>query len=359
MDRRRFLVTSLGGALAASLTADAQSVGKTPHVGFLRVGTPPPSYVEPFRQGLRELGNVEGHSIRIEYGLGREVEQLPDIANALVRMKLDVLVASGTPSVLPARDATSTIPVVFVAAIDPVAIGLVTSLARPGGNVTGLTALHTDLTGKRLELLKEVLPSLSRVAFLVHAANPGHAQYVREAELAARNLGVQLQVLPVRGPDDFEEAFRRARGANGLVQVDDAMLTANLAKLIELAARYRIPAVYGDATTDVRAGGLMSLGPNYSDLYRRAATYVHKILKGAKPGNLPIEQPTRFDLVINLKTAKALGLTIPPRCWRGRIRSLNRRTANVASDHDSSYGSHSHGSELCPGGHEGGCFRCH
>jgi putative tryptophan/tyrosine transport system substrate-binding protein len=164
----------------------------------LRVGTPPPSYIEPFRQGLGDLGYVEGQNIVIEYGLGRSVEQLPDIASELVRRKVDVLVASGTPSVQPARNATRTIPVVIVAAIDPIGIGLVTSLARPGGNVTGLTALHTDLTAKRLELLKEILPTLSRVAFLSHAANPGHAQYVHEAEVAARTLGVQLQVLPVR-----------------------------------------------------------------------------------------------------------------------------------------------------------------
>ena len=310
--RRAFLAGLSGSLLAAPLAAHAQQATNVPRIGFLRVGSPPPSYIDPFRKGLSDLGYVEQQNIVFEYGLGRTVEQLPDIASDLVRRKVDTLVASGTPSVRPARNATTTIPVVFVAAIDPVGIGLVTSLARPGGNVTGVTALHTDLTGKRLELLKEILPKLTRVAFLSHVANPGHAQYVREAELAARTLGVQLQVLPVRGPDDFEEAFRRARGAGALVQVDDAMLTANLAKLIELAARYRLPAIYGDATTDVQAGGLMSLGPNYSDLYRRAATYVAKILKGAKPGELPIEQPTRFDLVINLKTAKALGLTIPP-----------------------------------------------
>jgi putative tryptophan/tyrosine transport system substrate-binding protein len=310
--RRAFLAGLSGSLLAAPLAAHAQQATNVPRIGFLRVGSPPPSYIDPFRKGLSDLGYVERQNIVIEYGLGRTVEQLPDIASDLVRRKVDTLVASGTPSVRPARNATTTIPVVFVAAIDPVGIGLVTSLARPGGNVTGVTALHTDLTGKRLELLKEILPTLSRVAFLSHAANPGHAQYVHEAEVAARTLGVQLQVLPVRGPDDFEEAFRRARGASALVQVDDAMLTAHLAKLIELAARHRLPAIYGDATTDVRAGGLMSLGPNYSDLYRRAATYVDKILKGATPSDLPIEQPTRFDLVINLKTAKALGLTIPP-----------------------------------------------
>ena len=286
MDRRAFLAGAVA-FLAAPVAADAQQARKVHRIGFLRVGTPPPTYIEPFRNGLNDLGYVEGQNIFIEYGLGGSVEHLPDMAAQLVHRLVDVLVASGSPSVLPARSATKTIPVVMVAAIDPIGIGLVTSLARPGGNITGLTALHTDLTGKRLELLKEILPTLSRVAFLSHAANPGHAQYVREAELASRTLGVQLQVLAVRGPDDFEEAFRRARGASALVQVDDAMLTANLAKLIELAARYRLPAIYGDATTDVRAGGLMSLGPNYSDLYRRAATYVDKILKALSRGTCP------------------------------------------------------------------------
>jgi ABC-type uncharacterized transport system substrate-binding protein len=267
------VILAVGLALAP-LHAEAQQAGKVHHIGFLRVGSPPPSYIEPFQQGLNRLGWVEGQNIVIEYGLGQSVEQLPDIAAKLVGLKVEVLVASGTPSVLPARNATRTIPVVFVAAIDPIGIGLVTSLARPGGNVTGLTALHTDLIGKRLELLKETLPRLSRVALLSPSANPGHAQYVREAELAARSLGVQLQVLPVRGPDDFEEAFRRARGASALVQVDDSMFIAHLPQLIELAARHRLPAIYGDATTDVRAGGLMSYGPSFPDLYRRAAGYV-------------------------------------------------------------------------------------
>src|SRR5262245_46785575 len=312
MNRRAFVCGLTLGTLATPLAGEGQQVGKVPRIGVLRVGTPPPSYIEPFRKGLSDLGYVEGQNIVIEYGLAQRVEQLPDIASGLIRRNVDVLVASGTPSVLPARRATTTVPVVIVAAIDPVGIGLVPSLARPGGNITGLTALHTDLTGKRIELLKEMLPTLSRVAFLSHVANPGHAQYVREAERAAAMLGVQLQVLAVHGPHDFEDAFRSARGASALAQVDDAMLTANLATLIELARRYRLPAIYGDATTDVRAGGLMSLGPNYSDLYRRAATYVDRILKGAKPGDLPIEQPTRFDLVITLRTAKPLDLTIPP-----------------------------------------------
>jgi len=297
--------------LASAPLAAAQPAGKVHRIGILRVGPPPPSFIEPFRQGLRELGYVEGQNIAFEFGLARDVKQIPDVAAGLVRLKVDVLVASGTPSVLPARNATRTIPVVFVTALDPVATGVVASLARPGGNVTGFTAFHADLTGKRLELLKEVLPKLSRVAVLSRVTNPGHAQYVREAELAARVLRVELQILPVRGPSDFEGAFHAARGADALLQVDDAALTAHRRQLVELAARNRLPGIYGFREF-VELGGLLAYGPDYGDMYRRAATYVDKILKGAKPRDLPVEQPRKFDFVINLKTAKALGITIPP-----------------------------------------------
>jgi ABC-type uncharacterized transport system substrate-binding protein len=267
--------------------------------------------MQPFRQALSRLGYVDGQNIIIEYGLAQSVEQLPDVAAELIRRKVDVVLASGTPSVVPARNATSTIPVVFVGAIDPKATGVVTSLARPGENVTGVSGLFADVTGKRLELLKEILPSLSRVVFLSRAANPGHADYAREAELAARALHVQLQVILVSSANDFEEAFRRARGADAILQLDDAMFTSERVRLVELAAAHRLPVVYGPRDF-AELGGLLALGPNYSDLYRRAATYVDKILKGAKPGDLPIEQPPTFELVINLKTARALGLSIPP-----------------------------------------------
>jgi putative ABC transport system substrate-binding protein len=310
ISRRAFLATVTGGLLVAPRAAAAQQVGKVPRIGMLRFGPPPPSFIEPFRQGLRELGYVEGQSLIIEYGLARSVAQLPEVAAELVRLKVDVLVASGTPSVLPARNATRTIPVVFVAAIDPVATGVVASLARPGGNVTGVSAVHADLTAKRLQLLKEVLPKLLRIVFLVRAASPATAQYVKEAELAARTLGIQLQILTVRDPDDFEGAFSAAHGASALLQVDDAMLTAHRTRLADLALKNRLPTISGLSET-VEAGGLMSYGPHYGDLYRRAATQVHKISRGAKPADLPVEQPTRFELVINLKTAKALGLTIP------------------------------------------------
>jgi putative tryptophan/tyrosine transport system substrate-binding protein len=296
--------------LIAPLAADAQQPGRVHRIGFLRVGPPPTTWIENFRQGLRELGYVEGQNVTIEFGLAPSAAKLPDIAADLVRRKVDVLVASGTPSVLPARNATRTIPVVFVAAIDPVATGVITSLARPGGNVTGVTAMHADVTGKRLELLKELLPKLSRIAFLVRATSPATAQYVKEAELAARTLGAQLQVLAVSDPPDFEGAFSAARGAGALLQVDDAVFTAHRSRIAELALENRLPTMFGVSDL-VEAGGLMSYGPHYGDLYRRAATQVHKILKGARPADLPVEQPTKFEMVINLKTAKALGLTIP------------------------------------------------
>jgi putative ABC transport system substrate-binding protein len=239
------------------------------------------------------------------------VAQLPDVAAELVRHKVEVLVASGTASVLPARNATRTIPVVFVAAIDPVSTGVVASLARPGGNVTGVSGAQTDLTGKRFELLKELFPKVSKIALLVREPSPDTARYVREAEHAARTLAIHLQVLTVRGPGDFEGAFGAARGAGALVQVPDAMLTAHRAQLAALALKFRLPTMSG-LSEMVEAGGLMAYGSSLGAIHRTAAALVHKILKGAKPSDLPVEQPTKFELVINLKTAKALGLTIPP-----------------------------------------------
>lgn len=308
--RRTFLATVACGLLAAARGAPAQQIGKVYRIGLLRVGSPPPGFIEPFRQGLRELGYVEGQSIIIEYGLAENVAQLPELAARLLRLKVDLLVASGTPSVVPAKNAASTVPVVFVAAIDPVATGVVTSLARPGGNVTGVSAVHADAMGKRLQLLNELVPKASRIAFMVRATSPATAQYVKEAELAARTLGMQLQILAVRDAGDLEGAFASAQGASALLQVDDAMLTAQRTRIADLALKNRLPTISG-LREMVEVGGLMSYGPHYGDLYRRAATQVDKILKGAKPADLPVEQPTKFELVINLKTAKALGMTIP------------------------------------------------
>jgi putative ABC transport system substrate-binding protein len=205
------------------------------------------------------------------------------------------------------------VPVLFVAAFDPVATGVVTSLARPGGNVTGLTAVFSDMTGKRLEFLKEMLPALTRVALLTRPTNPGHQQYVQQTQVAARLLRVELEVLAINSPDDFEPSFRRAAaaGISALIQIDDGMFTVHRQWLVELATKYRIAGAYGPREF-VDLGGLMALGPSYSDLYRRAASYLDKILKGAKPADLPVEQSAKFELILNLKTAKALGLNIAP-----------------------------------------------
>jgi putative tryptophan/tyrosine transport system substrate-binding protein len=308
--RRREVVALLASAVY-SLGSRAAADEKLRRIGILRIGAPPPSFIEPLREGLRRLGYVEGQNIVIEYGIAESVEELPRLAADLIRRNIDILIASGTPAVVPARNATQTIPAVFIAALDPVATGVVASLARPGGNVTGLTALFADLTGKRLELLKEVFPSLSSVAFLSRATNPGHEQYVKEAEVAARKLNVQVQTISVKGPDHLEEAFRTAERAEAVVQIDDAMFTAHRRELVRLALLHRLPGIYGPREF-VDLGGFAALGPSYSDLYLRAATYIDRILKGAKPADLPVEQPTKFELVINLQTAKALGITIPP-----------------------------------------------
>jgi ABC-type uncharacterized transport system substrate-binding protein len=309
--RRTFLATATAVLLAVPGVARAQPGKQVPRVGVLRLGPLPPSAIESFRQGLRELGYVEGQSIILEYGVAQSVPQLPDVAAALIRRHVDVLVASGTASVFPARNATSTLPVVFVAAIDPVATGLVASVARPGGNVTGVSADQAALTGKRLELLKEVLPTLSRIALLVREPSPDTARYVKEAERAARTLATPLQILTVRDPGDFEGAFRAAQGASALVPASDSLFTAHRVQLAALALQYHLPTMHG-LSDMVEAGGLMAYGPNLGHIHRLAATQVHKILQGAKPADLPVELPTTFELVINLKTAQTLGLTIPP-----------------------------------------------
>ena len=311
MIARRGFLSGVACGLAAGRLAAAQPATKVSRVGLLRIGAFPPTFIEPFRAGLRELGYVEGQGLLIEYGVAEDVAMLPDTAARLIRLKVDVLVASGTPSVLPARNASRTTPVVFVAAIDPVATGVVSSLARPGGHVTGVSAVHADVMGKRLQLLTELLPRLSRIGLLVRATSPATPQYVKEAELAARTLKVQMQVLTVRDPSEFDAAFSAAQGVSALLQVDDAMLTAHRTRLADLALRHRLPTISGLSET-VEAGGLMSYGPHYGDLYRRAAAQVAKILRGANPADLPVEQPTRFELVLNLRTAKALGLAIPP-----------------------------------------------
>jgi putative ABC transport system substrate-binding protein len=306
---RLAIVLVFGYLLTMIPAAEAQQAGPVYRIGFLRNGPPPQTFIEGFRQGLRELGYVEGRNIAIEYSLAESADHLPDAAAKLVSLNVDVIIASGT--VAAAKNATRTIPIVFVASIDPVATGIVDSLAHPGGNVTGFAGIHADLMGKRLELLRELIPGLSRVSLLSQAMNPGNAEDIRQAELATPALGLQLQVVAIRDADDFERAFKEMRGASAVVQLDDVLFTTYRKQIVELAARERLPAIYGFSEF-ANAGGLMSYGSDLPDQYRRAATYVDKILKGAKPADLPVQQPTKVQLVINLKTAQAMGLEIPP-----------------------------------------------
>ena len=316
MDRRAFIGTLAGGLLAAPYAAEAQQAAKIFRIGYLALN-PTPHFQEAFRQGLRDLGYVEGRNLVIEARDAEgKLERLPALAAELVALKVDVIVTSGTPAALAAKQATRTLPIVFTAVADPVTSRLVTSLAQPGGNVTGLSVLAPELVGKCLEQLKQAMPAVSRVAVLWH---PGamtertDKDMLKRAEVAAQALGVRLQVLEARGPADFDRAFTemtRAR-ADALAVLTSSMLFGERRRLVGLAAKNRLPAVY-PWREGVDAGGLMAYGPDLGDLLRRVATYVDKILKGAKPADLPVEQPTKFELVINLKTAKALGLTIPP-----------------------------------------------
>jgi putative tryptophan/tyrosine transport system substrate-binding protein len=316
VDRRAFFSTLAGGLLAAPLAADAQTAGKVYRIGVLEPTSMAlnAANLEAFRQGLRELGYVEGRNMTIEYRSadGRS-ERFPDLAAELVRLKVDVILTRGTPAVIAAKNATGTIPVVMAASGDPVLSGVVASLARPGGNVTGLSAIVVEVSGKRLELLRQVIPGISRIAGLFNMSNPNDALQWKEAEIAASSLRVQLQLLDVRKPGDFARAFDAAtkQRAGALVVGLDALTWANHRPIVDLAAKQRLPAIYGGREF-VDAGGLIAYGVSYPHLYRRAATYVDKILKGAKPADLPVEQPTKLELVINLKTAKALALTIPP-----------------------------------------------
>jgi putative ABC transport system substrate-binding protein len=317
MERRTFLATLAGGLLTAPLAAKAQPREKVPRVGYLSPGSPSEPFrrrrFEAFRQGLRELGYVEGQNIAIESRWAEgKYDRYSALAADLVRLKVDVIVAVGGRATQDAQQATRTIPIVMSVVIDPVGSGLVSSLARPGGNVTGLTIMASDLVGKQLELLKEVVPKVSRVALLWNPANPGSAPQLREAEAAARALGVRLQTLEARGPQEIDSAFAamtRER-AGALLILPDAIFGNQRRQIAELAAKRRLPSLLGVGEY-AEAGGLMTYSANNLDLERRAATFVDKILKGAKPADLPVEQPAKFELVINLRTAKAIGLTIP------------------------------------------------
>jgi putative ABC transport system substrate-binding protein len=292
--------------------AEAQQPAKVPRIGLLRPGSPPDAFVEAFRQGLRDLGYVEGKNIVVEYRWAEgKNERLPGLAADLVQLGVNVIVPGGNPATRAAQKATSTIPVVMSATTDPVAAGFVASLARPNGNITGVATLLEGLGGKRLELLKEVLPKASRVGVLYdRAANLSDLQ---ETQDVARTLAVQLKMLEVRDLNDFENAFEAAKtGRIGAINVlSSAFFYAHRARITNLATKSRLAAIY-EHREFVEAGGLMSYGPAFRDLFRRAAAYVDKILKGANPANLPVEQPTKFEFIINLKTAKQIGLTIPP-----------------------------------------------
>ena len=305
------------GLLGAPLAAEAQP-GKVFRIGILATvspGDPAGARLwEAFFQGLRELGYVEGQNIAVERRFSEgKAERLPDLAAELVRLKVDVIVAGGSPPPIAAKRATGTIPIVMTNQSDPAGSGLVASLARPGGNITGLSLLSPELVGKQLELLKEVIPRVSRVAVLRNPTNETHALSLKELEDAARSLRVQLQMFQARDPDEFDRAFvamARER-VRTLLILGDPMFFLHRTRIADLAAKQRLPTM-AVAREFAEAGGLMAYGPNLSDLLRRAATFVDKILKGAQPADLPVEQPTKFELVINLKTAKALGLTIPP-----------------------------------------------
>ena len=312
-----FAVPLALGLLAAPRTPAAQSAAKMPRIGFLVGGSAndPLSSTDAFRQGLRDHGYVEGRTIAIEYGYAEgRLDRFTDLASGLARLPVDVIVAPGTVAAQAARKATATIPIVIVLAGNPVGDGLVSSFARPGGNVTGLTmSVDHVIGGKYLELLKEVVPTISRVAILWNPLTAPHTVMLKETEPAARALGMTLQPVPAGRPDEIDGAFAamsRAR-SEGVVILADPMFTSVRRRIVELATKARLPTMYGDGLV-MEAGGLMSYGPSLPDLFRRAAGYVDRILKGAKPGELPVERPTKFALVVNLKTAKALGLTIPP-----------------------------------------------
>ncbi|MGH7825112.1 MAG: ABC transporter substrate-binding protein [Candidatus Binatia bacterium] len=316
--KRKVIGLTLSAMLSALCSvALAQQPGKVPRVGYLT--GPSLSFqlrrTEALRQGLHDLGYAEGKGIVIEWrGADGKLDRLPALAAELVRFKVDIIITAGSPATRAAKEVTTTIPIVMTQASDPVASGFVASLARPGGNITGLSTLAPETSGKRLELLKEIVPKLSRVAVLGTSTSPGNAQELRETELAAGALGVKLQYLDVLSPKDIATAFRAAsKGrADAVLEIVSGSIRSRQRKEIAaLAIKSRLPVIY-ERAEEVEAGGLMSYGVNRTDLDRRAAIFVDKILKGAKPADLPVEQPTKFEFIINLKTAKQIGLTNPP-----------------------------------------------
>ena len=304
--------------LTAPHAANAQQRGKVPRIGVLLPGSPTPEYerrLDAFRQGLRELGYIDTQNILLEYRWAdAQYERMADLVAELLRLKVDLLVIDSTPAGLAAKRATSTLPIVLAVAGDPVGTGLVESLARPGGNITGNSLMHPEVGAKRLGLLKDMVPTAARVAVLLNPDNPLAQLQWRQTEVAAPKLGVQLQAVEVRRATDFERACSTVADwrADALLVIEDpTLLPARQTEIVDCAARHRLPTMTG-LRSMVDAGGLMSYGASFPDMFRRAATFVVKILQGAKPSDLPVEQPTKFELVLNLKTAQALGLTVPP-----------------------------------------------
>jgi len=315
MNRRRFLLTSLAGALAAPLGAEAQSAGKVWRIAYLSLSPDEESSpsMKALKQRLMELGYVEGKTSILDYRSAEgQPARLADVADELVRSKPDVIIAGGgTLTALAAKRATNSIPVVMAAVGDPVAAGLVASLARPGGNVTGLSTLAADVAGKRVQLLIELLPRLSHVAVLLNPVTPASERALAEIKTTANSLGVQVQVFEMRSANELPEAFKQAMRFRALIVLEDPLTLGLRVNIAKLAASNQLPAIYG-LRVYIEAGGLMSYGADLSHTFVRVAGYVDRILKGARPADLPVEQPTKFELVINLKAAKALGLTIPP-----------------------------------------------
>ena len=314
MNRRTFIGSIAGGLLAAPLATRAQQPSKVPVIGYLIERSGPTAFDDAFRLGLRELGYSEGRNVVIEYRwAGGKTERLPALAAELVGLKVDVILTSGTPAGLAAKNATSTIPIVMASGGDFVSDGLVASYSRPGGNVTGVSVFARELSGKRLEILKEAIPGMTRVAAAFNKLNPGTRSLFKEAEAAATKLGLTALPLDIQFPDGVEPAFAEAvrLRADGVVIISDGATIVHRAELGSAALKHRLPTIFANKAY-LEGGGLMSYGPDIIAVWRRAATYVDRILKGAKPADMPIEQPAKFELVINLKTAKALGLPISP-----------------------------------------------
>ena len=315
---RSLVVISLVLTLAAaSLPVEAQQAKRIVRIGFLSPGSPSHArtsgMLEAFRRGMSELGHIEGRTFTIEPRWAEgQYDRLPSFAAELVRLKVDVIVAVAAPAIRAAKEATTTIPIVMAVVVDPVATGFVASVARPEGNITGLSTTAPALMGKQLEMLREILPNVSRVGALWNPANPGNAPQLREVEAAARTLGMKVQPVEARNLSELDRAFAAMtrQQADAIIVLADVMLSEHRGRLAELAAKARLPAVYG-LQEHVEAGGLMAYSASRAELFRRAATYVDKILKGTKPADLPIEQPTKFELIVNLRTARALGITIP------------------------------------------------